>query len=49
MQILLEGRGSDLEILMQYQAQAHYFMCACLQKNYGRDVRRTPGSQHTIF
>ncbi|KAI3421653.1 Endoglucanase [Psidium guajava] len=30
-------------ILKQYQAKAEYFTCACMQKNDGYDVDRTPG------
>ncbi|XP_031371955.1 endoglucanase 5 isoform X2 [Punica granatum] len=30
-------------ILKQYQAKAQYFACACLQKNGGYNVDRTPG------
>lgn len=30
-------------ILKQYQAKAEYFMCACMQKNNGYNVNRTPG------
>ncbi|KAI5077316.1 hypothetical protein GOP47_0007140 [Adiantum capillus-veneris] len=41
--ILLEGRGSNIQVLKQYQSQAAFFMCACLQKNYGKNVARTPG------
>eukprot|EP00250_Pteridium_aquilinum_P020304 c24778_g1_i1 orf=943-2763(-) len=41
--ILLEGRGSNVQVLKQYQSQAEFFMCACLQKNYGKNVARTPG------
>ncbi|MCO5578066.1 hypothetical protein L7F22_031904 [Adiantum nelumboides] len=41
--ILLEGRGSNVQVLKQYQSQAAFYMCACLQKNYGKNVARTPG------
>lgn len=41
--ILLEGRGSNVQVLKQYQHQAEFFLCSCLQKNYGRNVARTPG------
>ncbi|MCO5549201.1 hypothetical protein L7F22_002667 [Adiantum nelumboides] len=41
--ILFEGRGSNVEVLKQYQQQAEFFLCACLQKNFGRNVARTPG------
>lgn len=30
-------------ILRQYRAKAEYFACACLQKNGGYNVERTPG------
>ncbi|KAF8009067.1 hypothetical protein BT93_J0147 [Corymbia citriodora subsp. variegata] len=30
-------------ILKQYQAKAEYFTCACMQKNDGYNVNRTPG------
>ncbi|KAI6669468.1 hypothetical protein NL676_004353 [Syzygium grande] len=30
-------------ILKQYQAKAEYFTCACVQKNDGYNVNRTPG------
>ncbi|XP_054824893.1 endoglucanase 5 [Prosopis cineraria] len=42
--VVLEGHaGSHAPILKQYQAKADYFACACLQKNDGYNVRRTPG------
>lgn len=45
MQVLLEGKGGAYtNILKQYQAKANYFACACLQKNDGYNVYKTPGS-----
>ncbi|KAL2329135.1 hypothetical protein Fmac_022562 [Flemingia macrophylla] len=42
--ILLEGKaGSYAATLKQYQAKADYFVCACLQKNDGYNVQKTPG------
>lgn len=41
--ILLQGRGSNVDVLKQYQSQAVHYMCACLQKNFGKNVARTPG------
>ncbi|ESW03635.1 hypothetical protein PHAVU_011G030300 [Phaseolus vulgaris] len=42
--ILLEGKaGSYADTLKQYQAKADYFSCACLQKNDGYNVQKTPG------
>ncbi|XP_028783790.1 endoglucanase 5 [Neltuma alba] len=42
--VVLEGQaGPHASILKQYQAKADYFACACLQKNDGYNVRRTPG------
>ena len=44
LQVLLEGKaGSYASTLKQYQAKADYFACACLQKNDGYDVQKTPG------
>ncbi|KAH7366467.1 hypothetical protein KP509_18G079600 [Ceratopteris richardii] len=41
--ILFEGRGTNLQVLQQYQKQAEFFLCACLQKNNRKNVARTPG------
>ncbi|KAJ8770032.1 hypothetical protein K2173_009779 [Erythroxylum novogranatense] len=42
--ILLEGRGGAYtSTLKQYQAKADYFVCACLQKNDGYNINKTPG------
>lgn len=42
--VLMEGKGGYyISTLKQYQAKAEYFLCACLQKNNGYNVRRTPG------
>ncbi|BAT91095.1 hypothetical protein VIGAN_06240200 [Vigna angularis var. angularis] len=42
--ILLEGKaGPYADTLKQYQAKADYFSCACLQKNDGYNVQKTPG------
>lgn len=42
--ILLEGKaGPYAATLKQYQAKADYFACACLQKNDGYNVQKTPG------
>ncbi|XP_027355491.1 endoglucanase 5 [Abrus precatorius] len=42
--VLLEGKaGSYAATLKQYQAKADYFACACLQKNDGYNVQKTPG------
>ncbi|KAL4038978.1 hypothetical protein IC575_002620 [Cucumis melo] len=42
--VLLEGRGGGYEsTLKQYQAKADYFACACLQKNDGYNINKTPG------
>ena len=44
LQILLEGRGGAYtSTLKQYQAKANYFACACLQKNDGYNIHKTPG------
>eukprot|EP00249_Psilotum_nudum_P027429 c35080_g1_i1 orf=645-2567(+) len=40
---LLQGRGGDSPVLGSYKSKAEFFVCACLQKNYGQNVRRTPG------
>ncbi|KAK4757967.1 hypothetical protein SAY87_019268 [Trapa incisa] len=36
-------RSPYASILWQYHAKAQYFACACLQKNGGHNVDRTPG------
>ncbi|KAH7428916.1 hypothetical protein KP509_09G023300 [Ceratopteris richardii] len=41
--ILLQGRGSNAEVLKQYQSKAEFFMCACLQKNQDKNIGRTSG------
>ncbi|CAN0909125.1 Endoglucanase 5 [Linum grandiflorum] len=42
--ILLEGRaGQYTETLKQYQSKADYFACACIGKNDGSNIRKTPG------
>ncbi|XP_022155052.1 endoglucanase 5 [Momordica charantia] len=42
--VLLEGRGGAYTTtLKQYQAKADYFACACLQKNDGFNINKTPG------
>ncbi|XP_019441110.1 PREDICTED: endoglucanase 5-like [Lupinus angustifolius] len=42
--VLLEGKaGPYASTLKQYQAKADYYACACLQKNDGYNVRKTPG------
>ncbi|KAJ1440400.1 Six-hairpin glycosidase superfamily [Sesbania bispinosa] len=42
--IILEGKaGSYASILKQYQGKGDYFACACLQKNDGYNVQKTPG------
>ncbi|XP_052205112.1 endoglucanase 5 [Diospyros lotus] len=42
--VLMEGSGgAHTAILKQFQAKADFFACACLQKNDGYDVGRTPG------
>ncbi|KAG8379042.1 hypothetical protein BUALT_Bualt07G0047000 [Buddleja alternifolia] len=42
--VLLDGAGGAYtSTLKQYQAKANYFACACLQKNDGYNVRKTPG------
>jgi len=44
LQVLLEGKaGAYAATLKQYQAKAEYFTCACLQKNDGYNVQKTPG------
>ena len=37
-----------MDILKQYRAQADFFMCACLGKNYKRNVARTPGKRNIV-
>ncbi|CAN1255086.1 Endoglucanase 5 [Linum perenne] len=42
--VLLEGRGDQYtSTLKQYQAKADYFACACVQKNDGYNIHKTPG------
>ncbi|CAL0326191.1 unnamed protein product [Lupinus luteus] len=42
--VLFEGKaGSYASTLKQYQAKADYYACACLQKNDGYNVHKTPG------
>uniref|UniRef100_A0ACD5Y9Z2 Uncharacterized protein n=1 Tax=Avena sativa TaxID=4498 RepID=A0ACD5Y9Z2_AVESA len=42
--ILLAGGGGDYaDTLKQFHAKAEFFMCACLQKNGGNNVKTTPG------
>ncbi|KAJ1273457.1 hypothetical protein BS78_06G282100 [Paspalum vaginatum] len=45
--VLLAGgggaSGEHADTLRQYQAKAEFFLCACLQKNSGHNVRLTPG------
>lgn len=42
--VLLEGKaGPYAATLKQYQAKADYFACACLEKNDGYNVQKTPG------
>ncbi|CAN0909117.1 Endoglucanase 5 [Linum grandiflorum] len=42
--ILLEGKaGQYTETLKQYQSKADYFACACIGKNDGSNIRKTPG------
>jgi endoglucanase len=44
LQVLLGGKaGPYASTLKQYQAKADYFSCACLQKNDGYNVQKTPG------
>lgn len=43
-QVLMDGvGGAYTSTLKQYRAKAEYFFCACLQKNNGYNVERTPG------
>ncbi|XP_073012207.1 endoglucanase 13-like [Typha latifolia] len=42
--VLLQGGSESYSaILKQYQAKAEFFLCACLQKNSGNNVKMTPG------
>ncbi|KAJ1427633.1 Six-hairpin glycosidase superfamily [Sesbania bispinosa] len=42
--VLLEGKASSYaSTLKQYQGKGDYFACACLQKNDGYNVQKTPG------
>uniref|UniRef100_I1PI33 Endoglucanase n=2 Tax=Oryza glaberrima TaxID=4538 RepID=I1PI33_ORYGL len=44
--VLFEQGGSAAgyaDTLKQYQAKAEFFLCACLQKNNGHNVKMTPG------
>lgn len=41
--------GAYTSTLKQYQAKAEYFFCACLQKNNGYNVERTPGFLFFVF
>ncbi|CAA6673229.1 unnamed protein product [Spirodela intermedia] len=38
-----EEAAAAEEILMQFQSKAEHYLCACLGKNNGTNVRRTPG------
>ncbi|KAJ7514066.1 hypothetical protein O6H91_23G025200 [Diphasiastrum complanatum] len=41
---LMQGKGGAYaNTLRAYQTKAEYFLCACLQKNNGAQVQRTPG------
>jgi len=41
--VLLAGGGGDYaDTLKQFHAKAEFFMCACLQKNGGNNVKTTP-------
>ncbi|KAH0990775.1 hypothetical protein GBA52_002258 [Prunus armeniaca] len=47
--VLLEGKGGAYtSTLKQYQAKADYFGCACLQKNEGYNVHKTPETEPTL-
>ncbi|EMS66848.1 Endoglucanase 13 [Triticum urartu] len=37
------GDGDYADTLKQFRAKAEFFMCACIQKNGGNNVRTTPG------
>ncbi|XP_039820103.1 endoglucanase 13-like [Panicum virgatum] len=42
--VLLEGgAGAGADTLRQFQAKAEFFLCACLQKNNGHNIKLTPG------
>ena len=43
--VLFEGRGAGdyADTLRQFQAKAEFFLCACLQKNNGHNIKLTPG------
>ncbi|KAJ7557448.1 hypothetical protein O6H91_05G127300 [Diphasiastrum complanatum] len=42
--VLMQGQGGKYtNTLRAYQFKAEYFLCACLQKNNGAQVQRTPG------
>ncbi|KAG8043917.1 hypothetical protein GUJ93_ZPchr0458g22622 [Zizania palustris] len=42
--VLFEGGSAGYAgTLKQYQAKAEFFLCACLQKNGGHNVKMTPG------
>ena len=44
--VLLEGgagAGAYADTLRQFQAKAEFFLCACLQKNNGHNIKLTPG------
>ncbi|KAG9150786.1 hypothetical protein Leryth_002939 [Lithospermum erythrorhizon] len=47
--VLLEGgAGPYASTLQQYKAKADYFACACVQKNAGYNVPKTPGGLFNI-
>ncbi|RLM73041.1 endoglucanase 13 [Panicum miliaceum] len=37
------GAGAYADTLKQFQAKAEFFLCACLQKNNGHNIKLTPG------
>lgn len=47
--VLFEGRSGSggaaayADTLKQFQGKAEFFLCACLQKNNGHNIRMTPG------
>ncbi|KAL6651802.1 hypothetical protein ACP70R_010727 [Stipagrostis hirtigluma subsp. patula] len=42
--VLFEGGSAGYaDTLRQYQAKGEFFLCACLQKNNGHNIRMTPG------
>ncbi|PIA36831.1 hypothetical protein AQUCO_03200063v1 [Aquilegia coerulea] len=42
--LLMEGKHKEYnDILEQYQAKAEHYLCACLNKNNGSNVDRSPG------